>query len=178
MSDDTDSCSLTPLINTDRARSSSITTTSDHELSVKEKLRECFKLRYQPRTIKSKGALIMLIWSFLMSATYFYASHMASMIHHTDSLLNVIQLFMGLTIPLAGWLADVRFGRYKVIRFCIGIMWISSLLLTATCIILQYLEVHTVRLHEIFLIFLVPLGMGFCGFQVNIANPVWCGSTL
>ena len=165
MNDDTESSSLKPLINTGIAQPS-ITTSIDHEFSVTEKIRECFKLRYQPRKLKNKGAILVLIWSFLVSAIYFYSSDLASRIYHSSSLLNAMQVFMGLAIPLAGWLADVQFGRYKVIRFCIGIMWISSIMLTASFIILQYWEVH--RPYKICLIFLVPLGMGFCGFQVNI----------
>ena len=100
---------------------------------------------------------------FLVSAMYFYTSHLASRIHHSRSVLNAVQIIM---IPLAGWLADVRFGRYKVIRFCIRIMWVCSPLLTSILIILQYWEVQGFR--KILLIFLVPLGIGFCGLQVNV----------
>ncbi len=173
MDGDTDSCNLKPLVhvNTGSAQSSIATINDDHELSIMEKMRECFKPRYQPRTIKNKGALLVLIWSFLVSAMYFYTSHLASRIHHSNTLLNAMQICMGLTIPLGGWLADVRFGRYKVIRFCIGIMWISSLLLTASLIILQYWVPGAVvaqGFDKISLVFLIPLAMGFCGFQVNI----------
>ena len=161
MDGDSENCSLKPLIH---ANTGSIT--GDREISIKDKIRECFKPRYQPRTMKNKGALLVLIWSFLVSAMYFYTSHLASKIHHSITLLNGMQIFMGLTIPLAGWLADIKFGRYKVIRFSIGIMWISSLLLTASLIILQHWEVAQ-GFDKIQFIFFIPLAMGFCGFQVN-----------
>ena len=161
MDGDSENCSLKPLIHVNTG-----SITSDREISIKDKIRECFKPRYQPRTMKNKGALLVLIWSFLVSAMYFYTSHLASKIHHSVTLLNIMQIFMGLTIPLAGWLADIKFGRYKVIRFSIGIMWISSLLLTASLIILQHWEVAQ-GFDKIQLIFLIPLAMGFCGFQVN-----------
>ena len=101
MNDDTKSCSLKPLINTGDAQLL-FTTASDYKLSIKEKVRECFNPRYQPRTIKNKGTLLVLIWSFLVSAMYFYTSHLASRIHHSRSVLNAVQIIMGLTIPLAG----------------------------------------------------------------------------
>ena len=166
MNDDTESChNLEPLIN--QGDTSPIKIASDHEFSIKEKARECFKPRYQPRRVKNRGAILVLIWSFLASAMYFYTSHLTSRILYLSStVLNAVQIFMGLAIPLAGWLADVRFGRYKVICFCIRIMWISSLLLTTGLVIVQYWEIHKFR--TILLIFLIPLGMGFCGFQVNI----------
>ena len=41
-----------------------------NELSVTEKLREiCFKPRYRLRRVKSKGAILVIVWSFLVTAT-------------------------------------------------------------------------------------------------------------
>ena len=162
-----DVCNLKPPGINQGGTSSTIEITNDQEFSIKEKARECFKPRYQPRRVKNKGIILILIWSFLVSTTYFYSSHLASKIlYHNHTVFNVAQIIVGSAIPLAGWLADTRFGRYKVIYFCIRIMWISSLLLTTGLVIIQYLEIH--KFHKILLIFVIPLGMGFCGFQVNI----------
>ena len=80
----------------------------------------------------------------------------------------MIQISVGFMIPLAGWLADIRFGRYKVIRFSMCTMWISSLLLTASLIILQSLDLH--NLSKVLHIFLLPLALGYGGFQANVVQ--------
>ena len=78
----------------------------------------------------------------------------------------LVQISVGFMIPLAGWLADIRFGRYKMIRLSIGTMWISSLLLTASLIILQSLDLH--NLSKVLHLFLLPLGVGYSSFQANV----------
>ena len=64
----------------------------------------------------------------------------------------------------AGWLADVYFERYKVLRWSIIIMWISSLLLTTTFVI----EKIVTFTNYYQLVFLASLGIGYGMFQANI----------
>jgi nitrate/nitrite transporter NarK len=45
-------------------------------------------------------------------------------------------LSISLILPLAGWLADARIGRYRVIRCSIWIMWIATVLATAVSSVL------------------------------------------
>jgi peptide/histidine transporter 3/4 len=73
---------------------------------------------------------------------------------------------MGLSVPLAGWLADVRFGRYKVLSCSLWIMWISAMLSTAALVVI---EVVSFKYNNILLIaLLVPEGIGYGLFQVTI----------
>ena len=57
------------------------------------------------------------------------------MFHPTAN--NVYSIIWGLTLPIAGWLADVYLKRYKVIRWSIMIMWIASVLVAASSVLSQ-----------------------------------------
>ena len=154
---DSEGRSLSPLINPDNT--SSIANESS------KKVRRCFKPRYRLRRVKNRGAILILIWSYCISSLYFYLSYTALRVY-SYLVFAMLQISVGLTIPLAGWLADIRFGRYKVIRFSMCTMWISSLLLTTSLIILQNLDLH--NLSKVLHLFLVPLALGYGGFQANV----------
>ena len=149
--------SLSPLINPDNTLSTANKSS--------KKVRRCFKPRYRLRRVKNRGAILILIWSYCISSLYFYISYTASRVYGY-LVFALIQISAGFMIPLAGWLADIRFGRYKVIHFSMRTMWISSLLLTASLIISQSLDLH--NLSMVLHLFLLPLGVGYGGFQANI----------
>ncbi len=73
-------------------------------------------------------------------------------------------------MPFAGWLADIRYGQYKIIQWSLWIMWISALLLAGSLIILQLLESQNGTNLKLVMILLIPLGIGYGGFQANIYN--------
>ena len=154
---DRESRSLTPLIDPDNT--SSIANESSKQV------RRCFKPRYRLRRIKNRGAILILVWSYCISSLYFYISYNASRVYSYLAYASV-QIGVGFMIPLAGWLADIRFGRYKMIQFSMCTMWISSLLLTASLIILQSLDLY--NLSKVLHLFLLPLALGYGGFQANV----------
>ena len=72
---------------------------------------------------------------------------------------------IGLTLPIAGWSVDVRFGRYKVLSCSLWIMWISSILLTMTLVVS---EVTAFKHEDIPIVaLLIPLAIGYGGFQAT-----------
>ena len=148
--------SLSPLIDPDN-------TSSTANKSSKQ-VRRCFKPRYRLRRIKNRGAILILIWSYCISSLYVYISYSAWKVY-SYPVFAMVQISVGFMIPLAGWLADIRFGRYKMIRLSIGTMWISSLLLTTSLLILQSLDLH--NLSKALHLFLLPLALGYSGFQAN-----------
>ena len=151
--------SLRPLIDPDNT--SSIANKSSKQV------RRCFKPRYRLRRVKNRGAILILIWSYCISSLYFYISYTASRVYGY-LVFAMLQISVGFMIPLAGWLADIRFGRYRVIRFSMCTMWISSLLLTTSLTILQSLDLH--NLSKVLHLFLVPLALGYGGFQANVVQ--------
>ena len=114
------------------------------------------------RAVKNKGAVLILILSYLVTNVYSYILYAASRQISTQAILGIT----GLTLPLAGWLADVRYGRYNVLSFCLWMMWISSLLLTLTLVVADFTNFK----HENILVvtILIPLGIGWGGFQANV----------
>ena len=85
----------------------------------------CCKPSYRIRRLKNRGALLILLWSFLVTGAFCFGEQ-------NNRLVFNIQLVVGgLTLPIAGWLADIYFGRYKVINWSMWTMWIAFIL--ATC---------------------------------------------
>ena len=87
----------------------------------------CRTPRYQARRVKSKGAVLVIVWILL------------TMLTRTSVIVEVISkplggftfeivvgVVMAVLYVFAGWLADVYFGRYKVMKGSIWIMWLGS----------------------------------------------------
>ena len=85
----------------------------------------CCKSLYQRRKLKNKGAIVVIMWNYLVTSLAFYLA-----IHASDYKLYYIAC--SFILPLAGWLADVYLGRYRVIRWSMWIMWIASMLALGT----------------------------------------------
>ena len=138
---------------------------SDSEITFCEHLKICCKPKYQPRKLKNKGAILILVWNFLVTTAFYYMQYKSFEDYSNCSLCNqFIPIPGGLVMLFAGWLADVYFVRYKVLHWSIMIMWISSLLLTTTFVI----EKIVIFTNYYQLIFLYSLGIGYGMFQSNI----------
>ena len=137
---------------------------SESEISFKERYKECFKPSCHVRRVNNKGAILVIIWSYLALSVFHGARHVAQYYCNTTTYLTIMAV-IGLTLPIAGWSADVRFGRYKVLSCSLWIMWISSILLTVT---LAVTEVTAFK-HECIPIIalLIPLAIGYGGFQAT-----------
>ena len=114
------------------------------------------------RRIHSKGAIIVLFWVFLAWTSFFFVGGSADSTGVQfigNGLLNregidltllgkdiplhcvcyaTIAVVWVLGTPLAGWLADARFGRYKVMQVSLWIMWCG--ILTHSCLYLLPLD--------------------------------------
>ena len=77
-------------------------------------------LTYKIRTFKSKGATLLIIWNTLVMNLLYY-------LLKQTSLQGVHFIALLFTLPIAGWLADVYLGRYKVIQWSMWIMWVGSI---------------------------------------------------
>ena len=82
-----------------------------------------------------------------------------------------------LLYPVAGWLADVKFGRYRVIKASMTLMWIGSVILLAALIV-QYSVTYLDGSHNttnkilwfipvLVLVYLVN-AVGIAGFHSNV----------
>ena len=142
----------------------------DNIAIIKEHLKICCKPVYHPRRFKSKGALLILVWNFLcMSVLHLLCN---KLYEKFMSKAWVIIIVVGITLVIAGWLADTRIGRYKVVSASIWIMWIAAVIAMISSItgfvyssqFENYHDINKTVLHVILCI----MGIGLGGFLVNI----------
>ena len=81
-------------------------------ITTKECLQTYCRVKYQIRKVKNKGAILVLVWSFLVSGLLSYLLNTVLLSHH-DLVINSVLTIIAVMLPVAGWLADVRFDRYK-----------------------------------------------------------------
>ena len=141
--------------------------TSESEITTEEYLRFCCKVRYRPRILKNKGAILVLVWNFMI---FFTINYGIVMIEISDDLQNaLILVVIAILVPMIVWLADVRFGRYKVVCWSMWTMWISAMLLAMSYVAVSIMELqndHTYENIALVLIGLYAIGIG--GFVANI----------
>ncbi len=131
------------------------------------------------RKIKSKGALLNLLLAFLVYCGLFSSFKMATELNGRYFHTQQLQLFpgiLGFTIftifcPIAGWLADVYFSRYKVMRLGLWIMWIGAIVEAVVLILLsQYRDTKYIMAFLTVVASLIGYGIlpvAFAAFAVN-----------
>ena len=140
----------------------------DNIAVTKEHLKTCCKPVYHPRRFKSKGALLILVWNFLCMSVLHLLFHNLYEKFTTKPLVAII--VAGITLLIAGWLADAQIGRYKVVSTSILIMWIAAVIATIgsiTAYVYSSQSYYDINKTVIYVILCI-MGVGFGGFFVNI----------
>ena len=83
-----------------------------------------------------KGMILVLLWNFSVINVFNFLwvyetdSKIFSSLLHENSLrkYHVIFGFAFLLFPLFGWIADNYCGRYKMIRYSLFIMWVTTII--------------------------------------------------
>ena len=102
----------------------------------KWKLRS-LRSRWEIPLIRSKGAILVLLWNALV---FGYQLILLNLFLSTNSLIQsssysqpillmVYFVLSPILYPVAGWLADVHYGRHAVMRYSMFLMWVGSLVL-------------------------------------------------
>ena len=89
------------------------------KITFKEYFQACCRISYRMRRLKTKGAVLVLIWSFMVVGVFYYLLDRALVSYH-ESVGTCFITIIGVSLPVAGWLADVQFGRYRVMRCSIS----------------------------------------------------------
>ena len=122
---------------------------------------------YKPRKVGSKGAVLVLIWSCLVHGTsYSTIKGLASIeIQH-----QVAFILYALFSPLAGWLADVYFGRYKVMQAGLWLMWVGTIAgVLAQIIMVEVSETENTLYYLIVMVLAaIVFILGNSAFTVNV----------
>ena len=142
----------------------------------------CCRNKPRIRWIRSKGAILILLWNCLILNYYGNLGPVIAVTLPLDSsqasgetvlILTLIQaLSLMLLYPLAGWVADVYFGRYRVIKASLWLMWTGAILLSISLCINQLLSPDNQRVQTavkavIFPIALLAMEVGIAGFKAN-----------
>ena len=137
------------------------------ELSTKEQLKLCCQPRYKIRRVKTKGAILVLIWNFL--ALFLLGFGNRNYIPNSNNGIIVSVALFGLTLPLAGWLADTCIGRYKMIYCSVWVMWAATILETLNTIIEKLLDGGFASVNAVVTQVLLGLiGIGLGGFLSTV----------
>ena len=142
------------------------------------------KAFYRRRAIQSKGALLVLIICACVDVGRFSALNelLKTLLEMNEpdsiALLFFIYIVVGVAIPqlfypLAGWLADARYGRHRVIQISLWCIWLGECTLSVTLLLFELCQNYSVYYHKIFMYFLFPvsfiiINVGVAGFQANI----------
>ena len=130
-----------------------------------------FKPSYRIRKFKNKGALLILVWNCLVMSALQYLIMYPDVFHPTSH-IHGYSFIWGLTLPIAGWLADVCFKRYKVILWSILIMWMASVLVVASSVLSQLPVIehyyHNNTKDCVTMLLLIVMSLSFGGYQANV----------
>ena len=128
----------------------------------------CRTLGYRARRVRSKGATLVLVWSLLTMLTRTSVNvGVISKPHGGFNFEIVVGVVMAVLYVFAGWLADVYFGRYKIMKVSIWIMWLGSV--GGTLLLMIHLfSPHDVVLKYVSLVIAYAcVAIGSTGFIVN-----------
>ena len=115
---------------------------------------------YKTRLFRNKAALMILQWVFTASLNVVTALQVIDM-DNTKYLAGVVAL----SAPIA-LVADIYFGRYKVIQYSMRLLWIA-VIASNTIIALQYYAVKNAATSSILIVFTTVGVAGSAGIIVN-----------
>ena len=131
-----------------------------------ESFRNCCKPKFQPKWVKNRGAILVLIWSFLGFSVYHFFTIKANHFK-TGEILAAI----GISLPIGGWLADAYVGRYRAIKCGTWIMWFGVLLNGFSLIFREVFAPYRIHGHQwVKRTANIITGIGFGAYQANIVQ--------
>ena len=86
------------------------------------------KCKYRVRYFSSKGAYLVLLWTLLISIVSCSLSYSLKDSVPRSSMMLVPILVAFVCAPLSGWLADARFGNYRVFRAGATLLFIYTVI--------------------------------------------------
>ena len=122
---------------------------------------------YQFKVFKSKGAVITLIWCFCSILIYYFM--MRRPLANMEPINGVIVINMVTFLyPILGWLGDVHFGRYKMIKCSVWLMWFASLLSCFSSILYSLKLIHDKLFNAMIYISSALAAFGLGGMFTNM----------
>ena len=123
--------------------------------------------RYQARRVRSKGAVLVIVWSLLTWACSTASVANVEVIFQSTPDSEIINgVVTAVLYVFAGWLADVYFGRYKVMKVSIWVMWLGSVGGTLLLMI-HLLSPHSALKYISVVVAYIGTAIGSSGLMVN-----------
>ncbi len=94
--------------------------------------------------LNSKTIIVVLFWSF--TAFFILPDRINTLYNYTSTILIIA--------PVIGWLGDIYLGRYRIIKYCMRILWISLII---DNIVITFVQVYSTVL-IVFLQFITAIG--------------------
>ena len=116
--------------------------------------------------VRNKGAILVLVLNFLVMNTF----ALLSIYWYNNNGLIAGIVGMSLIVPIAGWLADTRIGRFKVIYGSVWIMWSTSVLLTLSAVLAKFIDKYNTANEKIMTVLLVILAIGLGAYLTSIVQ--------
>ena len=117
----------------------SLASFNNQGINRKDKLNVCCNVEhYQIRRVKNKGALLVLVISYLVTSIFYFLVSFAA----HKPVYQIWLIPFSITTAIAGWLTDAFIGRYKVIHCSIWIMWLLMIAITVSAIAGQLNEIY------------------------------------
>ena len=130
---------------------------------------------YQFKIFKSKGAVLTLLWMFCGFFTFLFITesndgHQALLSVHTTKLQNPLIIFSMcmLLYPVLGWLADVKCGRYFMVKWGLRVTWTVSIIFCVTSVLLDHFQLSSSSKIIVNAVIYVPLTLGLGAVIANI----------
>lgn len=144
--------------------------------SLSARLQTCYdRHRRRMRGVGSKGSILVLVWSFVVygssvSALESFAVRLSKYLTDIDLIwtyllpqLIIYSSWMFL-FPLCGWIADVYFGRYRVLNFGLHILWLGTALFAVGLVLESY---YSGTKYYVLLSAIILVAFGRSAFLVN-----------
>ena len=126
--------------------------------------------KYRVRWFYSKGAFLVLVWTFLINFVSF-----SQLLHYTDLGDSIMQTLFYTTpwicliaTPISGWLADAKFGMYKVLKAGLVLVYIGSVFHCVLALVRERLN-ETVGIVCLYIILIVVF-LGYSAFLCTSAQ--------
>ena len=87
--------------------------------------------KYQVRLLHSKGAFLVVLWvlfMYIVCLPYYSFDYMYQLLPNGDWLIIIPVLVACLSAPAAGWMADAKFGNYRVFKSGVTFLFLYSAL--------------------------------------------------
>ena len=124
---------------------------------------------YRARRLKSKGVILVVVWNLLAwgcRSTNMNAEVVSQSLGEKSYFEIVDGMVTAVLYLFAGWLADVYFGRYKVMKVSIWVMWLGSV---GGTLLLEFYSLSSVDALKYISVVVAYIGtaIGSSGFIVN-----------